>query len=210
MNASLDALVAGAETWELDGETYTLGKLTFADHAAITKRILSKRGDPTEVASCLLKICDPSERKDILAKAYDDSTRIQQVTPKEFDDFTNSREGYVLATWLSLRKHHPDITEVEAATLIEKKAEETLALIVVEMQKTMADATPEQIAAVVASSEDGVFGQIITELMGLPVGNLPSPAKTLGTTSTDPSIGSVNGSAPSQSDTVTHTTPLVE
>ena len=208
MGIALDDLVAGEETWELEGKTYRLGKLDFADQAEITKRILSKRGDPMKAASRLLAICEPGERKDILARAYDDETRIKQVTPNEYDDFTHSVEGYVLTAWLALRKHHPDITEEEAGRLIEAKARETLALITIELQKVVADATPEQIAEAVVAAEDGVFGEIVAGLLGLPAGNSQSPAKRPGTIGQ--STGNGSGSDPLPSNTDTATQPSAE
>ncbi len=174
---NLNEIVAAESSFTVNGKTYQTSPLTAREHAKVQTRILSMRGDPIEVARKLADVLNPEERKELFEKAYNDAVRAKIVTAGEVDAFMNTLEGTVYCIYLSLQKYHPEIDEDEAASLVEQQGREFLDGIITELQAKVGDATPEQIARLVADKEAAWLSELICKIAGLPEGNSASPAQ---------------------------------
>ena len=187
--AGLGDLVAAEHTETIGGVEYTFTPATIRDRQKIEQRILDKRGDPVAIARRLAVDATPEERERMFDRAYQDAAKAQQVTAEEMAEFETAADGAVFSYWLSLRQHHPDLTEDEAAVLLEKQLAESLTESIAEIKKQYPEATPEDITKAIADVEGGVLGELIGRISGMPAGNLPSPATKPGTQPSDPSPG---------------------
>jgi len=183
--ASLDQPITIGE------KTYRLGQLTFRDKMKIHERILSLRSDPLAVAAEMAGLLEPEQRQAFVEKAYADATKARQVTAREMDEFEHSLPGYAFCFWLSLQKHHPDISEDQAADLLDRYAQDTLREVVAALKERVPDATADEIREAVTELEDGVLGALWEKISGMPEGNPSTPGRP--GTSTDRSAGD-NGS----------------
>ena len=186
---SLGTLAAPGTTIEVDGRSYRLGELDQTDNATIEARILSKRGDPIAVAQKMAPMLTPEEREKLFAKAYDDSLKVNIVTCGDWDDFCNSMEGWRMVFWLSLRQHHPEVTEAEAARMLDKIGEQWVERFIGELQAAYPGATRDGIVTAALSKERGAMAELIQIVAGNPSKNPPRPVRARAT-ETSPSRSS--------------------
>ena len=196
----LAELVGSDHVETIGGIEYTFTQLTIRDRQRVEQRILDKRGDPIEIARSLAVDATPEERERLFDRAYMDAVKARQVTGEEMSDFENTATGAVFAYWLSLRKHHPDVTEDEAAHLREKQLAESIEGALEKIKEQYPEATSEEITQAIASVEGGVLGEILERISGMPGGNLSSPANQPGTQANDQSPGSDGSKSPAESE----------
>jgi len=191
----LPELVAADRTETIGGVVYTFTQLTILDRAQIQQRILSKRGDPIETARRLAIDATPEERERIFDRAYRDEVKAKQLTAEEQDEFENSAEGAVFAYWLSLRKHHPDLTEDDAAQLLERQLTEAMRDVTEKIREQYPEANDTEVMQAVAGVEGGVLGELLKRIDGMPAGNSATPGRP-GTPKNGQSPGSNGSSTP--------------
>jgi len=178
---TLRELFALDETITIAGVEYHLTQLRGRDQGMIDERIKRGRRDPAAAVRELASLMTPDERKHYFDQVIDQAWCTQEPTVRERAEFQETFVGMAFCFWLSLRRHHPDVTEDEAADLLSEFGIESMQEMIDKVKARYPDATDEQILEAAGGVETGAMKEIIDRMSGLPVGNGPPPADEPGT-----------------------------
>lgn len=179
---TLAELTAVEETVKIGGKEYTVTPLNGRDYAKIQERIHSFRRDPIQAARELVDMAaTPEQRLQFMQWAFDALVKARQVTAEELTGYITSLTGMCYCFFLSLRHKHADVSEEQAAELLEQLGRERLKAILDGMRERCPDATDEQIRQVIRENGDEIYGKLLSNISGLPHESAnppPSPTQT--------------------------------
>lgn len=93
----------------INGKMYRLSPLTVEDFGVIENHILAGRVNPIQMVSSQKQHLDPDDYKMLLSMAYEDAKKTNKVSIVEQQEFLDTLEGQIYATWLCAKKNHSDL-----------------------------------------------------------------------------------------------------
>jgi hypothetical protein len=172
----LETLTAIGTEMKVDGTTYRLRDLDREDWGLIEERIKAGRPDPIAIAQRLAKDAAPENAQAIYDRAYSDAMKAAVVAAEDIDAWMVTPKGLEFLCYLQIRKDHPKVTEERASELLLQFTREHNDRHLAELRKRFPDATAVELMQALLQLQAAGVEMLISKAMGLPAGNLPTPA----------------------------------